>query len=59
MDEKKKLKVTKEEGEEEGVGTELCPKCGNEMIWEDKKKICPDCDTAIDFFGDEDDSKDD
>ena len=23
MDEKKKLKVTKEEGEEEGVGTEL------------------------------------
>ena len=30
------------------------------MIWEDKKKICPDCDTAIDFFfGDEDHSKDD
>lgn len=51
----KQNKVPKEQKEEFDEGAELCPKCGNEMVWEEGKKICPDCDVEIDFFGDEED----
>jgi len=40
--------------EEEFEGVELCDKCGSEKILEDGEMICPDCDTEIDFFGEED-----
>lgn len=51
-----KIKPIKKE-EELDEGIELCPKCGSEMVWEDNKKICPDCDTEIDFFGEKDEEE--
>jgi rubrerythrin len=49
----KTRKITKN-SDEEFAGAELCDKCGTEMIMEDGKSICPDCDTEIDFFGEDD-----
>ncbi len=31
----------------------LCEKCGSKMEEEKEKMICPNCDTKIDFFGEE------
>ena len=51
----KKVKARKEpEHEEIGEGDQLCSKCGSQMIWEEDKIICPNCDGEIDFFGDGD-----
>jgi transposase len=35
--------------------TNVCPKCGEQMILEDEKYICPHCAVNIDYFGDEED----
>lgn len=35
-------------------GSELCEKCGSELVEEDGVKVCPKCDGEIDFFGDDD-----
>jgi len=53
---KKQIKPSKivKEPEEEFEGVELCEKCGTQKVMEDGKLICPDCDTEIDFFGEDD-----
>jgi uncharacterized Zn finger protein (UPF0148 family) len=53
---KKKHQVLKNDDEKafETEGAELCEKCGSELVIEEGEKICPDCDTEIDFFGEED-----
>lgn len=46
----KKKKKTEEE-ESEGIPT--CPQCGNLMEEDEEDWTCPDCDSEIDFFGEE------
>lgn len=43
-------KKTEEEIQE---GSPLCEKCGSRLVLESEELICPNCDTEIDFFGDE------
>jgi uncharacterized Zn finger protein (UPF0148 family) len=54
MKKRKEQKKIVKNMDEEFAGVDLCEKCGSEMIKEDGQKICPDCDTEIDFFGEED-----
>ena len=54
MEKDKKKNRTDDKNQPE-EGAELCLKCGNELIWEEGKKICPDCDVEIDFFGEDND----
>lgn len=49
----KKQSKTKKKNEEIQEEPELCSKCGSQLVEEDGKKICPSCDTTIDYFGED------
>ncbi len=40
------------EPEETSEGVQLCTHCESQMVIEEGKTICPNCDGEIDFFGD-------
>jgi len=42
----------------EPTGQELCEVCGSVKMVEDGKAFCPHCDTAIDYFGEDEDDDD-
>jgi len=42
----------------ETTGQELCAVCGSVKLIEDGTSFCPHCDTAIDYFGEDDDEDD-